>query len=161
MAFRRQAALTGNRRWSQINPTLYSICFTGRAQQLSRCELCLSSAHGKSCAHYKLILTQNCHQGLRPWRQLCSHWQVVTAVCPDPYTLTRNPSTGEYCQLHNASKRRYTSCQFRHVCSGCRESHSALSCTKEAPNTVPKNDLAPESGALTRVANRKDAACPY
>ena len=45
-AFRRQAALTANRCWSHINLTLYSICFTGRAQQLARCELCLSAAHG-------------------------------------------------------------------------------------------------------------------
>ena len=28
-AFRHQAAITGNRKWSQINPSLYSICFTG------------------------------------------------------------------------------------------------------------------------------------
>jgi len=27
-AFRRQAALTGNRRWSQINATIYTVCFT-------------------------------------------------------------------------------------------------------------------------------------
>ena len=33
-AFRRQAAITGNRKWSQINPSLYSICFTGCAQAL-------------------------------------------------------------------------------------------------------------------------------
>ena len=50
-AFRRQAAITGNRRWSQINPSLYSICFTGRAQQTNRCELCFNSSHQtKECA---------------------------------------------------------------------------------------------------------------
>ena len=44
-AFRRQAAITGNRKWSQINPSLYSICFTGRAQSAKRCEFCLSMDH--------------------------------------------------------------------------------------------------------------------
>ena len=42
-AFRHQAAITGNRKWSQINPSLYSICFMGCAQALKHCELCLSS----------------------------------------------------------------------------------------------------------------------
>ncbi len=41
-AYRRQAASTGNRKWSQINSSLYAIC---RAQVVSRCDLCCSSAH--------------------------------------------------------------------------------------------------------------------
>ena len=49
-SFRRQAAITGNKKWSQINPSLYSICFTGCAQVQSRCELCMSMAHStKQC----------------------------------------------------------------------------------------------------------------
>ena len=47
-AFRRKAANMGNRKWSQINPSLYSICFMGRAQEAKRYELCLSTAHGTS-----------------------------------------------------------------------------------------------------------------
>ena len=39
VAFRRQAALTGNRKWSAINTTLYSMCFTGRATRARRCDL--------------------------------------------------------------------------------------------------------------------------
>ena len=44
-SFRCQAAQTGHRRWSQLNPTLYSICFTGNAQKVARCELCLGFTH--------------------------------------------------------------------------------------------------------------------
>jgi hypothetical protein len=29
VAFQRQAALTGHKRWSVINPTLYTTCFAG------------------------------------------------------------------------------------------------------------------------------------
>ncbi len=43
-SFRRQAAITGNRKWSQINPSLYLICFTGCALAVTRCDLCLSSS---------------------------------------------------------------------------------------------------------------------
>ena len=42
-AYRRQAAASGNRAWSQINPSLFSLCFTGKAQVANRCDL-----HGKS-----------------------------------------------------------------------------------------------------------------
>ena len=31
LAFHRQAAATGNKSWSKINPSLYSICFSGAA----------------------------------------------------------------------------------------------------------------------------------
>ena len=41
-AFRRQAFITGNHQWSKVNPSLYSICFSGVARTCTRCELCLS-----------------------------------------------------------------------------------------------------------------------
>ena len=44
-AFRRQAALTRNDRWSVINSTLYTMCFTGMASTTKRCELCFASTH--------------------------------------------------------------------------------------------------------------------
>ncbi len=40
--FRRQAFISGNRQWSKVNPSLYSICFSGAARTGVRCELCLS-----------------------------------------------------------------------------------------------------------------------
>ena len=44
-AFRRQAAMTGNTKWSVLNSTLYTMCFTGLAAARSRCELCFASTH--------------------------------------------------------------------------------------------------------------------
>ena len=44
-AFRRQANITGNRQWSKVNPSLYTICHTGVARIGQRCELCLSLSH--------------------------------------------------------------------------------------------------------------------
>ena len=44
-AFRRQAAATGQRDWSKINTSLYTICFTGKARRSQRCDNCLSAAH--------------------------------------------------------------------------------------------------------------------
>ena len=43
LAFCRQAASTGNRQWSRVNRSLYSICFSGVASK--RCDLCPSLTH--------------------------------------------------------------------------------------------------------------------
>ena len=43
--FRKQAASSGNRRWSCLNASLYLMCFTGRAASGKYCELCFSAAH--------------------------------------------------------------------------------------------------------------------
>ena len=43
--FRRQAFITGNRLCSKVNPSLYSICFSGVARTEVRIELCLSLSH--------------------------------------------------------------------------------------------------------------------
>ena len=44
-AYQRQAALTGHFKWSVINATLYTMCFTGLATVQKRCELCLATSH--------------------------------------------------------------------------------------------------------------------
>ena len=44
-AFRRQVAVTKDLRWSQINGTLYSLCFAGKAKKSAICAHCLSDNH--------------------------------------------------------------------------------------------------------------------
>ena len=44
-AFHRQAAVSKNLDWSQVNTTLYSLCFAGRAKRSSICAHCLSDNH--------------------------------------------------------------------------------------------------------------------
>ena len=43
-AYRHQAASNGNCTWLQINPSLFSLCFTGKAQDRP-CELCLATTY--------------------------------------------------------------------------------------------------------------------
>ena len=45
-AYRQQAAAYHSTTWSRVNPSLFSLCFTGKAQTSSRCDLCRSSSHG-------------------------------------------------------------------------------------------------------------------
>ena len=44
-AYRRQAVAQGLTKWSQINPSLYAICFTGKAKKVDRCDRCFSATH--------------------------------------------------------------------------------------------------------------------
>ena len=44
-AYRRQAETSGQCQWSHVNPSLYSVCFTGKAAKAARCERCLSAGH--------------------------------------------------------------------------------------------------------------------
>ena len=48
MSFCHQAAASGNRNWSEVNSTLYSICFTGKSRRNSQCELCLAKSYATS-----------------------------------------------------------------------------------------------------------------
>ena len=43
--FRRQAAARGLKDWGKIDSSLYTICFTGKAKRVQRCDICLSAAH--------------------------------------------------------------------------------------------------------------------
>ena len=43
--FQKQAASSGNRRWSCLTASLYPMSFTGRATSGKYCELCFSTAH--------------------------------------------------------------------------------------------------------------------
>lgn len=41
----RHVASTGHKMWSKINPSIYSLCFTGKAKRVTHCDFCFSSAH--------------------------------------------------------------------------------------------------------------------
>ena len=52
-AFRRQAALTGNKKWSVINSTMYAMNFSARKVGTRRCELCFAMSHAEQdCAQW-------------------------------------------------------------------------------------------------------------
>ena len=142
-AFRRQAAITGNRRWSQINPSLYSICFTGQAQQTQRCELCFSSTHK----------TNECSLMADTDPELPSRIKAVEAAVVSLAAQRQGDTTirAQPCRLWNMNRCRFPRCRYRHVCSNCGEAHPVVSC----PNNERKRlDAA-------RAANRKDPTRPF
>ena len=148
-AFRRQAAITGNTKWSQINPSLYSICFTGCAQSIKCCELCLSSAHA----------TKQCILAAAPDPDLPVRMKAVESALVSLATVRQSgskpkrPPSTEICRLFN--NKRFAQCRYRHVCSNCGEAHPALACPR---TTMGPGPISP---SMTKASTPKDSARPY
>ena len=70
------------------------ICFTKRAQQQSRCELCLSSAHGKKLCPLQTDPDPELHQGFKAVETALLSLASHRSSEPRSPTLTRNPSKG-------------------------------------------------------------------
>ena len=124
-AFRRQAALTGNRGWSRINSTIYTVCFTGNAQMTERCELCFGSTHAsKDCA-----LRGDPDPELQV--RVKAVEAAVLAMSPKPVKsgeLGQYQPSGQICRLWNKNVCTFRRCRHAHICSNCRGSHPVLSC---------------------------------
>eukprot|EP00731_Ephydatia_muelleri_P033273 Em0027g21a len=120
-AYRRQAASTNNRRWAQINPSLYSICFTGRAQgSTPRCELCTSVFHtAKDC----------------PFSTKTEMEKTLEAVLTACTGRSGGPSGGtestEICRKWNNLQCSYQWCRYRHVCLACGGAHPLRQCQSD------------------------------
>ena len=137
-AFRRQAALTGNWKWSQINATLYSMCFTGMARSTTRCELCMATTHTeKDCA-----LQGTNDPGLTD--RLKTLESLVVAMSPQSGKVGREPTrepSGEPCRLWNQDRCTYPKCRHSHVCSRCGGHHRVMQCPTPGQRAGPSHGL--------------------
>ena len=133
-AFRRQAALTGNTKWSVVNTTLYAMCFTGVAATTRRCELCLATTHTEEeCAQ-----RGDPDPGMRDrLKALESAVLAITKKANEPQgqLLPLRP-LAEPCRKWNGPGCTFPKCKYSHTCSVCRGSHPASRClTRGAPTT--------------------------
>jgi len=112
LAFRRQAALSKDLNWSRINPTLYSLCFAGKAKKSAICIHCLSNNHNSD----QRPEIQNM------WPSQCSLFlPAYTGPFPGP-AVPVTPAV-EKCRLFNAkgeSRCRYKRCRYLHARARCR-----------------------------------------
>ena len=132
--FRRQAAASGNRRWSAVNACLYSLCFTGKATPGKCCELCFSIAYvARECS-----LAADDVDVAYGWRMVKS---VVASLSGAPagsqearpgsqLAMTDRRDPLEVCRNFNSGRCFYSKCSRRHVCSSCEGAHSAISCLR-------------------------------
>ena len=155
-AYRRNAAVLGNRRWSTINLSLHALCFAGRPTVSNRCELCMSTGH----------VTGSCPQQDEADPGLPSRIKAVESVV---LSLTRGSSSAgpvrrevlrptEGCRLFNRGACRFRQCKFRHVCSQCQGQHAAVHC----PTAGGVSPQTTEVGtALVSRAARREGTRPY
>lgn len=115
-AYRCQAAATGHKEWSKVNPSLYTVCFTGKARKATRCDLCLSAAHKTDDSH--LTTDEDSDLAVR-----------VRAVESAVVAFSgRTRQSAEICRLFNEKRCKFRSCKYRHVCQLCSGSHPAVDC---------------------------------
>ena len=124
-AFRRQAFITGSRQWSKVNPSLYSICFSGVARTGQRCELCLSLSHP----------TRDCTMVNDPDPDVSARLKTlesaVLAFTSHPFPqqgLIPRARSPDICRNWNAGRCRMAQCRFRHVCRVCGGPNPAMTC---------------------------------
>ena len=129
-AYCQQAAACRNTTWSKVNPSLFSVCFTGKAQALSRCDLCLSSSHG----------TRECVWVGEGEQDVPAQLQAMEAsVEALRQGMGRSSGRGndhrsrdwqskeDRCILFNQSTCYFWASRFRHGCMICQGPHPAYS----------------------------------
>ena len=131
-AFRRQAALTGNTKWSVINSTLYTLCFTSTAPSGNRrCELCLASSHTEADCALRGDPDPDIKSRLKNLESAVLSFSKSAKAQPPlpPMSGPPNPS-GEVCRKWNAAGCSYPRCRHLHVCATCGDNgHPASRCS--------------------------------
>ena len=128
-AYRRQAATTGHTEWSKINPSLYTLCFTGKAKKAPRCEMCLSAAHK----------TEDCPLAGDDDPDMAKRMKAIESAVVAFSSSNGNNEAGrsqrsmEICRLFNEKRCRFRNCKYRHVCSGCKGFHPVPDCPMAIP----------------------------
>ena len=138
-AYRRQAAATGHKQWSKVNPSLYTVCFTGKARKVTRCDLCLSTAHKTS--ECSLTMDEDPDVGQR----LKAVESAVIAFSGNyqGFTATRGIRSPEVCRLFNEKRCKFRNCKYRHVCRTCQGNHPATDCPSSAKRMEQAQGLGP------------------
>ena len=142
-AFCCQAALTATQKWSAINPTLYSICFTGVAQATTRYEICLATSHSaKDCAQQG-----NPDPGVLNWvKALESMVLSVSPMASLSATPLENCQQMEICHLWNRNRCSFRRYRYCHVCLSCKGDHPAIACPTHDKHPLPAKQLPATAG---------------
>ena len=125
-AFRHQAAFSGNKQWTVVNGTLFTLNFAGRPTGMKRCELCHATSHSES------ECTQNGNPDPDLGDRMRSLELAVLAITKRtgggpsvPGARSLPQSSGDICRKWNTTGCAFLSCRHLHVCGTCRDSHPA------------------------------------
>ena len=133
-AFRRQAALSGNWKWSAVNGTLFTMNFSGMASGTKRCELCCATSHSeRECA-------QNGNPDPDVGDRLRSLESALIAMARPPplrpalTSMRPQRPLDEVCQKWYMSGCTFPNCRHTHACSSCGSNRPAVWCGGPGPS---------------------------
>jgi len=110
--FQQEMSGTTGQSWARVDPSIYSLCFTGQAMGENWCSACQTLDH----------TPQSCpaRRAKRPWTT--GFWgQHLQATPPRGKTCRRfNRNAGE-CRFGKE-------CRYKHSCSSCGGPHPATRC---------------------------------
>ena len=121
--YRRQGAQTKDLCWSRLNPTLFSLCFAGKARQNIACAHCLSDNH----------VSDNCPDNPSHSLFMWQYPSSAAAIAPPMPMGGVQSQRLRICNLSNARdgpRCTYTPCKFAHLCSFCKGAHPRSACLK-------------------------------
>ena len=114
-----QVAQTKELHWSKPNPTLYSLCFAGKARcYIIVCSFCLSNNHS----------SDQCPEN--PNMPSAAFTLYHSQPGPGP-TFTGAPRLEKLCNQFNSKEGprcNYRNCKFAHKRSACRDTHTRAYC---------------------------------
>ena len=121
--FRQEAAETGRKDWSKVDPSTYTQCFTGATiNQENWCRRCHSIDHASDSCPIKSAGVTRKREAVQP------------AAAPAPKKQPLPHSNAQTCRKYNAydGDCRYgNSCMFQHKCDSCGEQgHPGTKCPK-------------------------------
>ena len=152
-AYRRQAAATGNKQWSKVNPSLYTVCFTGKARKATRCDLCLSAAHKTEDCH----LTSDDDPDLA--KRVRAVESAVVAFSGRPQGV--RIQSMEICRLFNERRCKFKNCKYRHVCHLCASNHPAIECPLTPKQSGQPSSSGPGPMRMGRQQQHQLPGFPY
>ena len=121
-AYRRQAAAQGKTGWSQINPSLYAICFTGKAKMSERCDRCLSASHRTGDCSLASEDDPDVSKRLKAIESA-----VLAITWPSPMGKQRKPRerSTDTCRNWNRNRCSFPGCGYIHQCTNYRGAPTA------------------------------------
>ena len=109
--FRRQAAAIRGTQWSRLNPSFFSMCFTGKARSSTQCKRCFSTNHET--------------RGCSSLQEFFSNPPAGGGQANVDDLMSGNPSAWPICRRFNETR---CTCRCRHICMRCQGVHPVLDC---------------------------------
>ena len=116
--FRQEAADKGLKNWAQVDPSIYTQCFTGMTiTQEGWCKICLSIDHSsESCS-------------LKQARKRPAVTPIATSSKRAQYEPNLKPQVCIKYNKYEGDCKFGKACRYQHVCSSCGGGHPATKCT--------------------------------